>query len=133
MAARWATAPRSMTSWGLALHSMAYPVERQDITSLWSPKIDSAWVASARAETWVTPGSRLPAILYILGIISKRPWEAVNVVVSAPAVREPWTAPAAPPSDCMTETFTGWPNIFFRPSADHLSDSSAITEDGVMG
>ena len=82
---------------GLALHSMAYPVERQDITSLWSPKIDSAWVASARAETWVTPGSRLPAILYIFGIISKRPWEAVNVVVSAPAVREPWTAPAAPP------------------------------------
>ena len=95
--------------------------------------MDRAWVARARAETWVTPGSRLPAILYMLGIISKRPWEAVKVVVRAPAVREPCTAPAAPPSDCMTDTFTGWPNMFFRPSADHLSASSAITDEGVMG
>jgi hypothetical protein len=31
--------------------SIANPVMRQDITSEWSPKIDSAWVASVRAET----------------------------------------------------------------------------------
>ncbi len=31
----------------------------------------------ARAETWMTPGSSSPAILYMLGIISSRPWEAV--------------------------------------------------------
>ena len=34
-------------------------------------------------------GSISPAILYILGIISKSPWEAVKVVVKAPAAKEP--------------------------------------------
>ena len=37
-----------------------------------------------------------PAILYMLGIISSRPCDAVKVVASAPAWRAPWTAPAAP-------------------------------------
>ena len=40
-----------MTSWGLAEASMAKPVLRQAITSLWSPKMFSAWVATVRAET----------------------------------------------------------------------------------
>ena len=51
MAARWATAPRSMTSWGLDSHSMAKPVWRQAMTSEWSPKMFSAWVATVRADT----------------------------------------------------------------------------------
>ncbi len=49
--ARCATAPRSMTSWGLVEARMAYPVLRQAMTSDWSPKIESACVAMARAET----------------------------------------------------------------------------------
>ena len=81
----------------------------------------------------MTPGSSSPAILYILGIISSRPWEAVKVVVRAPAAREPWTVPEAPASDCISTTFTRSPKMLVLPSADHLSDTSAITEEGVMG
>ncbi len=40
-----------MTSWALLEASMAKPVERQAMTSEWSPKMDSAWAAMARAET----------------------------------------------------------------------------------
>ena len=43
------------------------------MTSEWSPKMFSAWVATARADTWKTLGSSSPAILYMLGIISSRP------------------------------------------------------------
>ena len=39
--------------------------------------MESACPATVRAETWMTPGSSSPAILYILGIMSKRPCEAV--------------------------------------------------------
>ena len=81
----------------------------------------------------MTPGSSSPAILYIFGIISSRPCEAVYVVVRAPAASEPCTVPAAPASDCISTTFTVCPNIFFLPSADHLSVTSAITDDGVIG
>ncbi len=77
MAARWATAARSMTSCTLPSHSMAKPVWRQAMTSEWSPKMFSAWVDTVRADTWNTAGSSSPAILYMLGIISSRPWEAV--------------------------------------------------------
>ena len=77
MAARWATAARSMTSCTLPSASMAKPVWRQAITSEWSPKMFSAWLATVRADTWNTPGSSSPEILYMLGIISSRPWEAV--------------------------------------------------------
>ena len=69
----------------------------------------------------------------MLGIISSRPWEAVKVVVSAPAAREPCTAPAAPASDCISATRTVWPNRFLRPWAAHSSTTSAIGEEGVMG
>ena len=63
-----------------------------------------ACAASARALTWNTQGSSSPEILYMLGIISRRPWLAVKVVVSAPAARLPCTAPAAPASDCISLT-----------------------------
>ncbi len=95
--------------------------------------MDSAWEATALADTWMTPGRFSPAILYMLGIISKRPCDAVKVVVNAPAAREPCTAPAAPASLCISTTCTRCPKMFFSPSADHLSTSSAITEDGVIG
>ena len=56
---------------------MAKPVCRTDITSWWSPKIDRACEAMVRAETWNTVGSISPAILYMLGIISSKPCDAV--------------------------------------------------------
>ena len=55
----------------------------------------------------------------MLGIMRSRPCEAVYVVVSAPAAKEPCTAPAAPPSDCISHTFTVVPKMFFLPAADH--------------
>ena len=59
---------------------MAKPVCRQAMTSEWSPKIDSACVASVRAATCIANGVSSPAILYMFGIISSRPCDAVNVV-----------------------------------------------------
>jgi hypothetical protein len=81
----------------------AKPVCGTAITSEWSPKIDSACVASVRAAR-ACEGVSSPAILYMLGIISSRPCDAVKVVVSAPACSAPCTAPAAPPSDCISTT-----------------------------
>ena len=69
----------------------------------------------------------------MLGIISSRPCEAVKVVVSAPAAREPCTAPAAPPSDCISAMRTFWPKRLSRPCAAHSSATSAMGEEGVMG
>jgi len=75
----------SWASWTDPEANMAQPVLRQAITSLWSPKIESAWVATVRAETWNTVEVNSPAILNMLGIISNRPCEAVKVLVRAPA------------------------------------------------
>src|SRR5512147_3064416 len=95
--------------------------------------MERAWAAMARAATWKTVLVSSPAILYMLGIISSRPWEAVKVVVSAPAWRAPCTAPAAPPSDCISVTETASPHMFFLPAASHASHSSAMGDDGVIG
>ena len=112
---------------------MQKPVWRQAITSWWSPKMDRAWLARARADTWNTVGSISPAILYMFGIIRSRPWEAVKVEVRAPAWREPCTAPAAPASLCISVTLTVSPQRFFFPWAAHSSMFSAMVEDGVIG
>ena len=93
----------------------------------------SECAASARAETCITMGSSSPDILYMLGIISSRPCEAVNVVVSAPAESDPCTAPAAPPSDCISAILTFCPHMFVLPAVAHSSATSAIGEEGVMG
>src|SRR5512137_2814403 len=129
----WEIRAKSMTSWTLLEQRKAQPVERQDMTSEWSPKIDSAWAAMARAETWKTVEVSSPAILNMLGIISNGPWLAVKVVVRAPACSAPWTAPAAPPSDCISTTVGMLPQMFFWPWADHSSLNSPMAEDGVMG
>ena len=98
---------------------MAQPVLRAAITSVWSPKIDRAAQATARAEIWKTVGVSSPAILNMLGIIRSSPWEAVKVVVSAPVVSAPCTAPAAPASDCISTTRGTVPQMFLRPSAEY--------------
>ena len=84
------------------------------MTSEWSPKIDRPWVASDRAATWRTAAVSSPAILYMLGIISSRPCDAVNVVESAPPCKAPWRAPAAPPSLCISTTAGTVPHTFGR-------------------
>ncbi len=112
---------------------MAKPVARVAMTSEWSPKMDRAWAARERAATWITTGESSPAILYMLGIISNNPWEAVNVVVSAPACTAPWTVPEAPPSLCISMISGMPPQMFFFPWADHSSENSPMGEAGVMG
>ncbi|MBK9031032.1 MAG: hypothetical protein IPL61_06805 [Myxococcales bacterium] len=57
----------------------------------------------------------------------------MNVVVSAPACKAPCTAPAAPPSDCISITSGTEPQTFGRSSADHASACSPIAEAGVIG
>ena len=103
------------------------------MTSEWSPKIDSACVASALAATCMVNGVSSPAILYMLGIISSRPWEAVNVVASAPACSAPCTAPAAPASDCISASSGATPQRLILPRLSHSSHSSAMVELGVIG
>ena len=113
--------------------SSAQPVERQAITSLWSPKIDRAWVATVRAVTWKTVAVSSPAILNMLGIINSRPCEAVKVVVRAPACSAPCTAPAAPASLCISTTTGTVPKAFLRPAAAQASGSSPSPDEGVIG
>ncbi len=48
------------------------PVWRQAITSEWSPKIESACVASVRAATCMLKAVSSPAILYRFGIIKQQ-------------------------------------------------------------
>ena len=112
---------------------MPNPVVRTAMTSEWSPKIDSAWVATDRAATWNTAGVSSPAILNMLGSISSSPCEAVKVVVSAPACNAPWTAPAAPPSLCISWITGMLPQMLVMPRAVHSSASSAIGDEGVIG
>ncbi len=73
----------------------------------------------ARAVTWKTAGSSSPAILNMLGIISSRPCDAVNVVASEPVCSAPWTLPTAPPSLCNATTDGMVPQRFFLPSDTH--------------
>ena len=68
--------------------------------------------ASDRAATCSTAGVSSPAILYMFGIISSRPCDAVNVVVSEPVCSAPCTAPAAPPSLCISITCGTLPQMF---------------------
>ncbi len=128
-----AIAAKSCASWTDPAASIAKPVPRQAITSEWSPKIESACVASVRAATCIVNGVSSPAILYMFGIMRSRPCDAVNVVASAPAWRAPCTAPAAPPSDCISTTSGTWPQMFGRPFADHASANSPIGDEGVIG
>ena len=103
------------------------------MTSEWSPNIDNACVAIVLAATCITVGSNSPAILYILGIINNSPWDAVNVVVNAPACKAPCTAPAAPPSLCISTILGMFSQIFFCPLELYTSTCSPIGEAGVIG
>ena len=69
----------------------------------------------------------------MFGIIRSSPCDAVNVVASAPLWSAPWSAPAAPPSLCISTTAGTVPHRFGRCWLDHSSASSAIGDDGVIG
>lgn len=131
--AEWATSAMSCASCALLEHSIAKPVWRQAITSVWSPKIESPWPAMARAETCITKLMSSPAILYMLGTISRRPWDAVKVVISVPVCNAPCTEPATPPSLCSWLMDGVVPQMFFLPFTAHSSQFSAMGEEGVMG
>ena len=68
---------------------MAQPVARAAITSLWSPKIESACAATSARGDVETAGVSSPAILYMFGIIRSRPCDAVKVVASEPVCSAP--------------------------------------------
>ncbi len=103
------------------------------MTSEWSPKIDRACVATVRAATWITAGVSSPAILNMLGSISSRPCDAVNVVARAPRCSAPCRVPAAPASLCISMMRGTAPHRFGRPPDDQVSASSPIGEAGVIG
>ena len=69
----------------------------------------------------------------MLGIINSKPWEAVKVVVRAPACNAPWTAPAAPASLCISTTTGTLPKAFLRPAAAQASGISPSPDEGVIG
>ncbi len=78
--------------------------------------MDNACVATVLAATWITQGNNSPAILYILGIISNNPCEAVNVDVQGTCLqRSAVTVPAAPPSLCNSTILGTLFQIFFLP------------------
>ena len=103
------------------------------MTSEWSPKIDRPCAASDRAATWNTVEVSSPAILYMFGIISSRPCDAVKVVLRAPPWSAPCMAPAAPPSLCISMIVGTVPQMLGRLALAHSSASSAIVELGVIG
>jgi len=129
----WLIAARSWASWAEPDASSARPVVRAAMTSEWSPKIDRAWVATVRAATCRQNAVSSPAILNRSGSMSKRPWDAVNVVASAPVCSAPCTAPAAPASDCISTTSGTVPQRLGRRSAAHASACSPIADAGVIG
>jgi hypothetical protein len=131
--AAWAIKAQSWASWTELEASRAKPVCRQAMTSDWSPKIDRAWAATVRAATCMQKQFNSPAILYRLGIISSRPWDAVNVVARLPAWRAPWMAAMAPASDCISVTSGMLPQMLVLPLADHSSHHSPMGEEGVIG
>ncbi len=129
----WATSAKSWASWTSDALSIAQPVERTAITSEWSPKMLSAWVAIERAATCSTVGVSSPATLNIVGIMSRSPCDDVNDVASEPFCTAPWSAAAAPPSDCISMTSGTEPHRFTRPSALQASASSPMVDAGVIG
>ena len=90
-------------------------------------------MATVRADTCQTVEVSSPATLNMVGIMSRRPCAAVNVVVSAPVCSAPCVAAEAPPSLCISTTAGTVPQMLVRPSADHSSAHSPMLDDGVMG
>ena len=103
------------------------------MTSAWSPKIDRAWVARVRAATCITNGVSSPAILYMSGIISSSPCDAVNVVAERSRRERAVEGARGPGLGLHLDDGGTSPHTFALPFADHSSASSPIVELGVIG
>jgi hypothetical protein len=77
----------------------------------------------------------------MFGIMRRRPWLAVKVVVRAPVVRAPWTAPAAPASDGAPDVLPALRGVFIRElghgargrdgvDGDYLGEGVGYISDG---
>ena len=88
---------------------------------------------AARAATWNTVGVSSPAILYMLGIISSRPCDAVNVVASDPACKRAVHRAGRPALALhLDHGRHGAPDVRLAFCA-HWSAHSPIGDDGVIG
>lgn len=72
---------------------------------------------SARAPTWKTTGSRLPAIVYRTSFISTRPCPEVKLVTRPPARANPSHVEADECSDSSSRKNSDSPQRFFLPLA----------------
>jgi len=80
-----------------------------------------AWVATERALTCMHMGVSSPAILYMFGIMRRQALRRREGRRERARASAPWTAPDAPPSDCISLTLGTVPHTFFWPRADHSS------------
>jgi hypothetical protein len=132
-ATRRAIAARSAASWALRAKSTPHPVSATAMTSSCPAWMLSAWLVRARAPTWKTAGSRLPAITNRTSFIRTSPWPAVKLVTRAPASAAPSAADADECSDSGSMNRSGVPHRFDLPSATAAWKTAAIVVDGVMG
>ena len=128
-----AISAKSCASWTSEAQSIAKPVPRAAITSLWSPKIERACVAIARAATWMTDGVSSPAILNMSGSIEQEALRrgegrGQRARLERAVDRAGGAALALHLDDGGTS-----PQRFARPLADQSSASSPIAEAGVIG
>jgi hypothetical protein len=123
---------RSCASCTDAEPSIANPVDRIAITSLWSPKMDRAWVARARRDV-KDDGRQFARDLEHVRNHQQEAWLAVNVEARAPAWSSPWTAPAAPSPLCISTTAGIAPQRLGRAAAAQASAFSAMLDEGVIG
>jgi len=93
---------------------MAKAVVRQNITSEWSPKNREGGGRLGAGADVNAVGVSSPAILFMFGIISSRPCDAVKSVIGPPAGARV-DCPAAPPSLCISVTCGTEPQMFGTP------------------
>ena len=122
-----------MISWALLEQSIAHPGARQAMTFSWSPKMERACVAMARAAMWNTVDVELPGDFVHVGDHEKQSLGRGKGRRERARGGRPCTAPAAPASDCISTTEGMVPQIFFVPSADSSSATSPIVDEGVIG
>ena len=126
--AAWATSARSWACCTDDEQSMAKPVGRAAITSEWSPKMESAWVATVRAAMWNTVGVS-PGDLVHVGEHQEQTLRCGEGGGQRPGLQL-WTAPAAPASLCISTTSGTTPQRFGLPACDQASANSPMGDAG---